>query len=49
MNNKNSKVVRNPEMARLLLHKGYKIIDIKPSKGDEWTPTWYVFEWSEKF
>ena len=48
MEEKNSKVVRNPEIARKLLPK-HKIIDIKPSKDDTWTPTWYVFENTQEF
>ena len=41
------KIIRNPAMARKLLHKGNLIIDIKPSK-DNGDQTVFVFEKTEK-
>lgn len=38
-----TKLIFNPKLARTLLHKGFKIVDLKPMKEDT-TKSIFVFE-----
>ena len=43
-----SKIIKNPSIARQLLHKGNQILDIKPNKENP-RETVFVFNESVKF
>lgn len=45
---KEYKVIANPRIARQLLHKNHKLVDIKPDKYVE-NASLFIFEVSEEF
>lgn len=46
--NKEYRVVKTPEMARQLCHKGHHIVDIKKKKGS-YNASVFIFERNEQF